>query len=128
MRFPELIFGIIVLVLIGYLIWSSKKNNKRFLLKIIMSVLIVAFSWIWFIPTYVGQRGENAVCKFRFQVIEYDADDYGYGTWKGYFFDLKPSKYGTLVLRERVGGWKEYFGFKKAQYQTYEEYFGKEKK
>ena len=29
---------------------------------------------------------------------------------------------------KKIGGWEEYFGFKKAEYQTYEEYFGKEKK
>ncbi len=76
-------------------------------------------------PIYVGQSGESPVCKFRFQVFRYDVD--GYGNWKDYFFSLKPSKYGTMALYEKMGDWKEYFSINEAGYETNEEYVHKEK-
>lgn len=108
---------------------KRKRNLKKLIQKILILALIISFSWIWFVPFYVGQRGELAVCKFRFQVLEFDHHDYnGYGDLTDLFIELQPKEYGQTVFYEKIGGWKEYFGFKKAHYQTYEAYFGKEKK
>ncbi|WP_282079391.1 hypothetical protein [Aquimarina algiphila] len=130
--FPELIFGIIALILVRYTIWNikvymRKKNLKRLIRNIILSIMIVGFSWIWFVPIHVGQIGESPVCKFRFQVFEYEVHDYsGYGNIQDLLIRTVPVKYGAFDFYKKIGGWKEYFGLKKAEYQTYEEYFGKE--
>lgn len=129
MRFPELIFGIITLILIGYTIgniagYKREKKLRPLIRSIIMSAMLMGFSWIWFVPTYVGQKGENAVCKFRFQVFEFERHDYG--TIADWFVVLRPKKYGTVQFYKKIGGWKEYFGIKKVEHQTYREYFGKE--
>ncbi len=132
MMFPELIFGIIALILVRYTIWNikvymRKKNLKRLIRNIILSIMIVGFSWIWFVPIHVGQIGESPVCKFRFQVFEYEVHDYsGYGNIQDLLIRTVPVKYGAFDFYKKIGGWKEYFGLKKAEYQTYEEYFGKE--
>lgn len=133
MQMPELIFVFITLILFIFLIWSIKrfkqtKDIKRLTSKIILSVLIIGFSWIWFVPIYIGQRGESPVCKFRFQVFEYDSHDYsGYGNFLDLFVKSIPKKYGTIVFYRKIGGTKEYFGLKSFEYQTKEQYFGKEK-
>ncbi len=133
MERPELIFVFITLALIVYLIWSIKsykrtKDIKRLVSKIMLSILIIGFSWIWFVPIYIGQRGESPVCKFRFQVFEYDSHDYsGYGNFSDLFVKTLPIKYGTIVFYRKIGGMKEYFGLKSFEYQTEEQYFGKEK-
>lgn len=133
MEMPELIFVFITVILIGYLIWGIKickrtKNLKRLIVKGIVSILIIGFSWIWFVPMYVGQRGESPVCKFRFQVFEYDSHDYsGYGNFSDLFFKTIPNKYGTIDFYRKIGGVKEYFGLKSFEFQTEEQYFGKEK-
>ncbi|WP_282089569.1 hypothetical protein [Aquimarina algiphila] len=132
MMFPELIFGIIALILVRHTIWNikvymRKKNLKRLIRNIILSIMIVGFSWIWFVPIHVGQIGESPVCKFRFQVFEYEVHDYsGYGNIQDLLIRTVPVKYGAFDFYKKIGGWKEYFGLKKAEYQTYEEYFGKE--
>lgn len=133
MRFPELIFGFITIGLIGFLIWSlrvykRKKNLKKLMLKILISILIIGFSWIWFVPIYIGQNGESPVCKFRFQVFVYETHDYsGHGDFRDLLIRPIPVKYGSRDFHRKIGGWKEYFGLKKAEYQTYEEYFEKKK-
>ncbi|WP_271784856.1 hypothetical protein [Aquimarina algiphila] len=100
---------------------------RRLTLKIIISALVIGFSWIWFVPIHVGQIGESPVCKFRFQVFEYEVHDYsGYGNIQDLLIRTVPVKYGAFDFYKKIGGWKEYFGLKKAEYQTYEEYFGKE--
>lgn len=122
MRIPDLIFILITLVLIGYLMWSLRKRKVKVALKvkiskIIISALIIGFSWIWFIPIYIGQSGESPVCKFRFQVFEYETHDYsGHGDLKDIFIRPIPRKYGTMDFHRKIGGWKEYFGFIKAEY------------
>ncbi|WP_160114310.1 hypothetical protein [Aquimarina sp. AU119] len=132
MMFPELIFGIIALILVRHTIWNikvymRKKNLKRLIRNIILSIMIVGFSWIWFVPIHVGQIGESPVCKFRFQVFEYEVHDYsGYGNIQDLLIRTVPVKYGAFDFYKKIGGWKEYFGLKKEEYQTYEEYFGKE--
>ncbi len=132
MQFPESIFGIIVMILVGYTIrnfkiYQSKKNSKRLMGKIFLSIMLIGLSWIWFVPMHVGQIGESPVCKFRFQVYQYDVHDYsGYGDIQDVLIRTKPAKYGTIHLQSKIGGWKEYFGLNRAEYQTDEEYFGKE--
>lgn len=97
--------------------------------KIIISVIILGFSWIWFVPIHIGQRGELPVCKFRFQVFEYDTHDYsGHGNIDDLFFKSIPEKYGMIDLYTKIGGWEEYFGLKSFEYETDEQYFGKFKK
>ena len=64
MIFPELIFGFITISLIGFLIWGirvhkKERNVKKLVLKIFISALIIGFSWIWFVPVYLGQSGES---------------------------------------------------------------------
>lgn len=81
MRSPELIFIITsIIIIVGYLVWAMikyrrYKNFNRLMQKVIISILIISFSWIWFVPMYIGQRGESPACKFRFQVFEYDEHD-----------------------------------------------------
>ncbi len=132
MIFPQLIFIVIALTLIVYFIWSikkfkSKKNLKQLLLKAIILILIAGFSWIWFVPMNAGQRGEAPICKFRFQVFIYEVHDYGgYGDFQDIYIKTIPAKYGERDFYEKIGGWKEYFGIKSIEYQTREEYLGKD--
>ncbi|TPN82878.1 hypothetical protein [Aquimarina algicola] len=132
MEFPKIIFIIIVLIITGYIIWNikiykRKKNSKGLIRNMILSILIVGFSWIWFVPVYVGQWGESPVCKFRFQVFVYETHSYsGYGDIQDILIKTRPRKYGMRDFYKKIGGWKEYFGLQKSDYQTYEEYFGKE--
>ncbi|OEK09808.1 hypothetical protein A8C32_09865 [Flavivirga aquatica] len=129
MRYPELIFVFICLVLIGYLVslvfkFRKQKNVKPLIKGIIISVLIIAFSFIWFVPIYVGQKGEAPVCKFRFKAYSFESDDYGgYGTFNDLFFKIMPNEYGTMYFITEEGGWKEYFGLKTFEYQRGEAYF-----
>ena len=134
MEFPELIFIFIFFIVVGYLIWNIKnhrqKNNfKKLIRNTTISMLIIGFSWIWFVPIYIGQRGESPVCKFRFQVFEYNSHDYsGYGNFSDLFIKTFPNKYGSIEFHSKIGGVKEYFGLKSFEYETEEQYFGKEKK
>lgn len=132
MQIPQIFFLIIAILLVVFIIISIvrfkyNRNYRSLIFKLIILILLLGFSWIWFIPMYVGQRSELAVCKFRFQVFEYDTHDYGYGNWNDHFFRMIPHKYGSIVFHSKIGGWKEYFGLKKFEYKTYKEYFGEEK-
>lgn len=116
-KIPEILFGIITLLLVGYWVRNLFFKKTHFIkqgYKIILSVLTIGLSWIWFVPVHVGYIGEVAVCKFRFQVLEFDRHDYGgYGELTDLFIDLRPNKYGTAIFYKKIGGWKEYFGLKK---------------
>ncbi|WP_271785422.1 hypothetical protein, partial [Aquimarina algiphila] len=119
-------------ILITYLVWSfvfffkSKRKRNHLLQKLLLVLCITIFNYIWFIPIEIGWRGELPVCKFRFQVFEYDTHDYsGHGDFKDLFFRSTPKKYGMIDIHEKIGGWKEYFGLKSFEYDTNEEYFGK---
>ena len=132
MEVPQLIFGIIGLIVLIFLILSIKKFRfnrkiKRLILKLSFSFLILVFSWIWFIPMHIGWNGEIPICRFRFQVFEYSSDDYGsIGEIRSNIFDYRPSRYGRTYIEKRIGGLKEYFTFRIPDgdnlYINYEEY------
>ncbi len=67
---------------------------------------------MWFVPIDIGWKNELLpVCKFRFQIFEYDTHDYsGHGDFNDLFLSIKPKKYGMMDIHRKVGGWKEYFG------------------
>ncbi len=93
--------------------FRKQKDNKQVIIKMVLSILILGFSFIWFIPMYIGDLGESPVCKFRFKVYTYYCHDYsGYGTFNDLIFRFKPNKYGDIDFVTQQGGIQEYFGFK----------------
>jgi hypothetical protein len=131
MEYPQLIFVFICLILTVYIIrvfikFKKHKNIRQLIKKTTLSTLIIVFSFIWFVPIYVGQIGESPVCRFRFKIYTFESDDYGgYGTFNDLFFKVRPNEYGTMYFIAEEGGWQEYFGLKTFKYQTKEEYFEK---
>ncbi len=121
MMFPELIFGIIALILVRHTIWNikvymRKKNLKRLIRNIILSIMIVGFSWIWFVPIHVGQIGESPVCKFRFQVFEYEVHDYsGYGNIQDLLIRTVPVKYRAFDFYKKNRWLERIFWIKKSR-------------
>ena len=115
-------FSIIILSL--YSLILSLKKSRRTLLNVTFIILTVnILSTIWFIPFHIGYRGEVAICKFRFQVYEYDCHDYG----SSHILDNivcynreMCGKYGCTVFYNRVGKWKEYFGMQKLNFEIRE--------
>ena len=71
----------------------------------------MAFSYIWFVPIDIGWKNDLLpVCKFRFQIFQYDEHDYSvYGDFNDLFLSLEPKKYGMMDIFKKVGGWQEYF-------------------
>ncbi len=117
MRYPELIFVFIFfLIIVNIIIISIKyrkhKNIKTLVKKICLSISIIGFSFIWFVPIHIGYKGEAPICKFRFKIYTYESDDYGgYGNINDLFFKITPDEYGTMYFIEKKGDWQEYFNF-----------------
>lgn len=120
MQIPEIIFAIIVLITIVAFFILKKKKKLRFT-QIIIGLLLLVFSYIWFIPIHIGYIGEAAICKFRFQVFWCDGHDYGgYGDMSDIFIKPMPQKYGRSFFYKRLGGWQEYFGLKNIDEKKYQ--------
>ena len=124
MMYPELIFVFIFFLITAYFIYTIIKYRKQrkirtLLIKTISSILIIGFSFIWFMPIHIGQIGESQLCKFRFKIYSYYFHDYGgYGTFKDLFFKIMPNKYGDMDFITEQGGIKEYFGMKPLKKKT----------
>ena len=89
-----------------------KKKVYISMILIFISLFLIGF----YQPIHAGWCGEKPVLKFRFQVAEYDAHDYGRTILTEAFFEIdvnKIDKYGSLTWFYRVGGLKEYFGIAK---------------
>ena len=117
MENPESIFAVISVLVLSCVVYRltrilrAKEKNKLIGLEILISLLVVGFAWIWFVPIELGFKDQSSVCKFRLQVFLCDWHDYGgYGNIEDLIIRLEPDKYGRLVLYERVGGWQAYLG------------------
>ena len=99
------------------------KNRKKFISKLFFSFLVLAFSWIWFVPTQVGWNGETSIVRFRFQVFETEEDEYGEASSiSTNLFQYRPYRYGWRHLDKRIGGIKEYFLMEETGHDTYTNY------
>ena len=110
---PHLTIYFSILIISLYVLFINFK--KRLIKTTLILLAINIFSLIWFIPFDVKQEGEVSVCKFRFQVYEYNVHDYGTSHILDTIFCYdrsKCKKYGSLVFYDKIGGWKEYFGLK----------------
>lgn len=96
--------------------------------RILLLILIFAFSIIWFIPIHIGWYREMPYCMFRFQVFKYQQHDYNQSSWKDIFIRMRPHKYGSFEFYEKVGGIKAYFGLEPLPYKLTKECCGWEKK
>ncbi len=118
------------IVLVSLYLLARHFGRKSLSVKFFTTIVIInVFCYLWFLPSYAGQRGESTVTKFRFQVYETDSHDYGESYLLESLFCFhwaQCGKYGTMAFYERVGGWQEYLGLKDFEHQSYEEYFGKE--
>ncbi len=85
------------------------------MMKKLLFLFILGFSWVWFVHMEIGWRGESPVCKFRAQIFECDFHDYGRTDLYDRFLNPIPRKYGCMALYEKIGGWQEYFGFKEVK-------------
>ncbi|MCL5247790.1 hypothetical protein M4I21_18430 [Cellulophaga sp. 20_2_10] len=101
-----------------YLVWIlvlfiSKNKRSHFLKKVLFIFALIGFSYIWFVPIEIGWKNDLLpVCKFRFQIFEYDTHDYsGYGNFNDLLFSLEPKKYGMIDIHKKIGSWQEYFEF-----------------
>lgn len=114
MEIPELLFGI-VLIGVMFIILKIFRNHKQKCLvkcisKLLLSIFILVFGWIWFVPMQIGWHGEIPVERFRFQVFEVSSDDYGtVPSLLSNLFEYRPSRYGRMYLGKKVGGFTEYF-------------------
>lgn len=112
---PYLTVFMVLLILSIYWFILSLRKSKRHIIKITVVILFLnTFSALWFIPVHIGYRGEMAVCKFRFQVYEYDCHGYGSSHIIDNMFCYNREdcgKYGCMIFYKKVGDWKTYFGF-----------------
>ena len=101
----------------------TKKNIKR----ILVLIVLLIFSMVWFVPIHIGWYKEMPYCMFRLEVFEYNQHGYGKTKWKDIFIRMKPTKYGSFVFYEKIGGTKAYFGLEPLPYKLTKECCGWEK-
>lgn len=82
---------------------------------LVIGIPVLSLATIWFWPFTGANCGEAPVVKFRFQVWEYQGNDYGSTHLFDVLFQPDPSKiekYGHIAFFHRMGGASEYFGLK----------------